>query len=51
MAVKKVLYKESDDYFTPSMLRVAENWEKEQAKKKAQAEKTKSKTKKQKKRE
>ena len=31
--VKKVKYKEPKGYFTPGMLKVAEEWEKENAKK------------------
>ncbi len=35
MAVKKVFYKEPDDYFSPGMRKVAEKWDKENAKKQA----------------
>lgn len=33
MANKKVIYKEPASYFTPSMRKVAEQWDKEHAKK------------------
>ena len=43
--VKKVKYKEPKGYFTPGMLKVAEEWEKENAKK-SQPAKQNTKTKK-----
>lgn len=33
MAVKKVIYKEPADYFTPAMKKAAAKWERENAKK------------------
>lgn len=39
MAIKKVTYKEPSDYFTPGMLKAAEEWEKEKKAKKQKAEK------------
>lgn len=35
MAVKKVIYKEPADYFTPAMKKAAAKWERENAKKTA----------------
>lgn len=41
MADKKVIYKEPASYFTKEARKVAEKWEKENAKKKADADKKK----------
>lgn len=40
MAVKKVTYKEPSDYFTPSMRKAADEWEKANKKKQSAAKKS-----------